>query len=282
MMDECQKMKEVSTLQERGISSFILQPSSFRRSAAGFTLLEIIIALSIFVMIMAGVFAIAKGSMELSETMTLTQERSMTRQNFVEFLRQSFRRLPGDAEIRLTVQSVRGAYVPVVQVFNGGDAFSPGPALPPEASVELFAQDKPGGYFRVALRLLDDKQTNSMRSGAGKRPPVGKDDIVMPLIDNVARFEWKFQDSQNGKWENTWKGQARPLFAELTFALDDGVVTRSVFWIPPIMRRPAGAAGGLQPTPTLGPDGQPLPPGTTPPPTGTLTPPALPPVAPKQ
>lgn len=244
---------------------------------SGFTLLEIIIALSIFVMIMAGVFAIAKGSMELSETMTLTQERSMTRQNFLEFLRHSFRRLPGDSEIRLTVQNVRGTYVPVLQVFNGGDAFSPGPALPPEASVELFAQDKPGGYFRVGLRLLDDKQTNAMRSNAGKRPPVGKDDIVMPLIDNVARLEWKFQDSQNGKWENTWKGQSRPLFAELTFALDDGVVTRSVFWIPPIMRRPPG---GVPNSPALGPDGQPLPPGTTTPPSGTDAPPTVTPVLP--
>ncbi len=241
-------------------------PLRVGRSRAAFTLLEIIVALSIFVMIIAGVFAIAKGAMELSESLTSTQERSMTRQNFVEFLRNSFRRLPGDSEITLAVQNVRGSYVPVIQVFNGVDAFSPGPPLPPESSVELFAQDTPSGYYRVGLRLLDDKQTNAMRTNASRRPPVGPDDAIIPLIDKVARFEWKFMDATNGRWENTWKGQTRPLFAELTFALDDGVVSRSVFWIPPIVRRPAGSLG-VPPggAPALGPDGQPLPPGTVPP-----------------
>ncbi len=228
----------------------------------GFTLLEIIIALSIFLIIIAGIFAISKGTMELSQDLTQTQERSMIRQNFIEFLRNSFRRLPGDGEVTLMVESQRGTYVPTISVFNGGDAFSPGPSLPPDSSAELFAQEVPGGYLRVGLRLLPADETNGLRSGLKKRRPVAKDDQVLPLIDKVGRFEWKFQDAATGKWENNWKGPARPLFAELIFALDDGVVTRSVFWIPPITKR--ALTGGLQPTPSLGPDGKPLPPGVGP------------------
>lgn len=247
-----------------------------KRSA--FTLIEMVVALAVFVIVIAGVFAIANGSMELSSDLTQTQERSMIRQNFIDFLRNSFRRIPGDAEITLAVENQRGTYVPVITVFNGCEAFSPGPALPPESSVELYAQETPGGYLRVGLRLLDDKQTNALRSGSRRRPPVGRDDTVLPLIEKVRRFEWEFLNISNNKWENNWKGPGRPLFARLSFMLDDGIPISSVFWIPPVVRRPPigmQTPPGGQP-PAVGPDGQPLPPGT-----GTPTPnPVVPPVTP--
>ena len=231
-----------------------------------FTLIEMVVALAVFVIVIAGVFAIANGSMELSADLTQTQERSMIRQNFIDFLRNSFRRLPGEGEITLSVENQRGTYVPSITVFNGGDAFSPGPSLPPESSVELYAQEMPGGYLRVGLRLLDDKQTHALRTGNRRRPAIGKDDIVLPLIEKVGRFEWEFLNMTNGKWENNWKGAGRPLFARLSLMLDDGVPSTSVFWIPPIVKRPPNGMPlpGAPPTPSLGPDGQPLPPGQQP------------------
>ena len=229
---------------------------------AGFTLLEMVVALAVFVIIIAGVFAIAQGSMELSTDMRVSQERSMIRQNFIEFLRESFRRLPGDADITLEVQAARGSYVPTLSVFNGGDAFTPGPAIGPDASVDLFANEMPGGYLRVGLRMVDADETSQRRNAQGLAPQRrkgGPNDVVLPLIDRVGRFEWQFYDAQQQKWVNTWKGPGRPLFAELKFALDDGDVSRSVFWIPPIMKRPLN---GVPMQPALGPDGLPLPPGT--------------------
>ena len=244
-------------------SSLVVRLSARR---AAFTLMEMVVALAVFVIVIAGVFAIANGSMELSADLTQTQERSMIRQNFIDFLRNSFRRLPGDSEITLGVENQRGTYVPTITVFNGGDAFSPGPSLPPDSSVELYAQEMPGGYLRVGLRLLDDKQTNSLRSGNRRRPSFSKDDVVLPLIEKVGRFEWEFLNIANGKWENNWKGTGRPLFARLSLMLDDGVPSSSVFWIPPIVKRsPTGVQPGLQPTPSLGPDGKPLPPDQQPP-----------------
>lgn len=249
-------------------SDFKLSASHFalRTSAAGFTLLEIVIALAVFLIIMAGVFAIAKGSMELSSELTQTQERAMTRQNFIEFLRTSFRRLPGEAEITLSLENQRGTYVPTINIFNGGDAFSPGPSQPPESSVELFSQQMAGDYMRVGLRILDDQQTQAQRSGrAPRRSGTGAAaEAVLPLIERVARFEWKFYNPGTQRWEETWKPPARPLFAELSLMLDDAIPTRMVFWIPPITKR-LPVAGQPGAAPSLGPDGQPLPPGTAPP-----------------
>lgn len=252
------------------VKQVVLASTAGRRVAcarvhrSAFTLLEIVLALSVFLIIIAGVFAIAKGAMEMSEDLTNTQERAMTRQNFIEFLRSSFRRLPGDSEMMLEVQSQRGTYVPTLSIFNGGDAFSPGPALNPDTSVELFAEERPGGLLRVGLRLFDSQQTNALRMGTGKRRAPSKDDVVLPLLDNVARFELQLLDSGTGKWEKNWKTPVRPLFAQMFLTLDDGRETRNVFWIPPIVRHGPGGVPGMA-APALGPDGKPLPPGSVPP-----------------
>jgi hypothetical protein len=222
------------------------------------------IAVSLFLILIVGIFAIAKGTMELSTTLIESQERALTRQNFIEFLRESFRRLPGDAEVILKNSSQGSSYVPTLSIFSGGDAFSPGPAISPEGSVELFAGTMPGGALRVGLRMLDDKQTASARQGNFKRSGTGSGDIVLPLMENVQRFELKFLNPQTQQWEYNWKSAQRPTFAELNLVLEDGVLTRQVFWIPPIIRR---QQNGL-PVPGPGGPGQPgapnQPPGATP------------------
>jgi prepilin-type N-terminal cleavage/methylation domain-containing protein len=244
-------------------------PSFLRR--CGFTLLEIMMALTIFVIIATGVFAIVQGTLDLSTEMTIANEQSTIRQNFIEFLRSSFRRLPGDAEITLQVTADGGTYVPTISIYNGGDAFSPGGAIPPDASVELFARQIPGGAMRIGLRMLDMEQTRSQRGGGLRRPSRGGGDAEQPLIDRALGFEWQFLDGATGKWEKNWKGQLRPLMAKVVMTLEDRQETTCIFWIPPIMKN-----SGIPPpgAPALGPDGQPLPPGSTAPP-GT---PGVPPV----
>ena len=237
-------------------------------SQTAFTLLEMMVALSAFVMLMGGIFAISQGTMELGNDMGLAQDRSQIRQNFVEFLRRSFRNLPGDAEVRLSVQAKGSSYVPTLNFVNGGSSFTPGVSLAPDTSVELFADERPGGYLRVTLRVLDQKQTQAVRSN--QKVSYRRDQITLPLLDNVSRFEWRFFDTTTNRWENNWKqGERRPILAEMNLQLDDGFETRAVFWIPPIVRN-AIQSGGLpgfpnQPnvlnpdgTPQLNPDGSPV------------------------
>ncbi|MBB5036117.1 prepilin-type N-terminal cleavage/methylation domain-containing protein [Prosthecobacter dejongeii] len=211
----------------------------------GFTLLEILVALSAFVLLMGGIFAIASGTMELGENMTSIQERSVIRQNFISFIRRSFRNLPGEAEIRLSVQARGSSYVPSLNFVNAGTSFTPGTALPPDTSVDLFAEERPGGYLRVGLRMLDERQTQALRAGQSVR--YTKNQGVTPLMDNVGRFEWRFYDPASNRWENNWKQNRRPLLAELNLKLDDGFETRAIFWIPPVV--PNQVTGGLIPPP---------------------------------
>ena len=222
----------------------------FRRGIRryGFTMIEMIVALSIFVLLIGGIFAIANGTLELSSDLVYAQERALMRQNLIEFLRKSFRTLPGDSAIELRNQNVGGTYLPTLTVYAGGTAFSPGPALPMEASLEVYSEQRPGGYLRIGLRGLDAEQTQTARLGKGAR--VSKS-AEIPLLDNVSRFEWRFFDPRANQWVNYWKEQqGRPLFAELSLSLDDGQEVRAVFWIPPIVR---GASNGIPQQPNVNP-----------------------------
>lgn len=227
---------------------------------AGFTLLEMIVALSMFVLLIGGVYSIAQSTLELTDSISLAQDRSLIRQNFIEFMRRSFRTLPGEAEVRLTVKQKGGTYVPTLNIVNGGSSFTPGLSLAPDTSVDVYAEERPGGYLRVTLRVLDVKQTQAMRNNQQVRYTT--DQITLPLLDNVSRFEWKFYDAATSRWENNWKQARRPILAEMNLQLDDGFQSRSVFWLPPVAPNPTSTGmlpGGGQ---LLGPDGQPLPPGT--------------------
>lgn len=232
--------------------------------ARGFTLLEMIIAMGVLALLLAGIFGVAKSTMELSSELATHQEKAMMKQNFTDYLRRSFRGLPGAAEVRLENRSAGGTYLPSLTVVNGGNSFMPGEALAPDLAVELTAEQRPGGYLRVLLRTLDDKQTIALRSGQTVR--AGRNQPALTLMDNVSKFEWRLYDAYSQRWEPLWREARRPLLAELSLQLDDGQALRSVFWIPPVVNRP-GMGGGM-PGPGMNPldPNAPGGPGPNPPP----------------
>ena len=216
----------------------------------GSTLLEMVLAMAAFALLLSAIFSLANGTIELSTDLTYAQERAVSRQNFIDFLRRSLRTLPGDAEVRLKIRQSGSSYLPTINIINGGTSLSPGEALPPDTSIELYAEERPGGYLRVALRYLDEEQTAALRQN--QAPRVGRDQLTVPLLEDVARFEWRFFDTRTNNWEKLWEDGRRPLLCELNLKLDDGEETRAVFWVPPVM---AGAtqiapAAGIAPQPT--------------------------------
>jgi prepilin-type N-terminal cleavage/methylation domain-containing protein len=230
----------------------------------GFSLLELVLAMGVLGILMAGIFAVAKSTTEMSGELTSQQERTMMKQNLIEFLRRSFRSLPGGAELRLENRQSGGVYIPSLTVVNGGICFSPGAAMPPDIGLELTAEERPGGYLRLLLRTLDEKQTISLRSGQQVR--TNNNNPTLPLADGVSQFEWRFYDPYSDRWETVWRDARRPLMAELNLQLDDGQPLRAVFWIPPVARGMGLGAfpGGGMPVDPNDPNAPPIGPGVTP------------------
>jgi prepilin-type N-terminal cleavage/methylation domain-containing protein len=222
-----------------------MHPTPFTHSKqhlhSGFTLLELILAMGVLAILMAGIFSVAKSTIELSNELTQQQERTLIKQNLLDFFRRSFRTLPGGAEIRLDNRQAGSIYIPSLTIVNGSTSFSPGSAIPPDIALELTAEERPGGDLRILIRILDDKQTIALRSGQTVRS--SNSQLTVPLADNVSKFEWRFYDPYSQRWENLWREPRRPLMAELSVQLDDGQPLRAVFWIPPIIN--TGGLGGM-------------------------------------
>lgn len=211
---------------------------------AGFTLIEMVLAIAIFALLIAGIFSISTGALELSTDLAYAQDRALMRQNLVEFFRKSFRSLPGGAEITLTNRAVGGAYYPTLRVQGGGTSFSPGHSIPPEASIEVYVEERPGGYQRIGVRLLDKEQTEAAEMNREvKTDPAA----ALPLLETVSKFQWRLFHGTGNQWRELWRKEGRPLFAELTFALDDKRETRAVFWIPPVQPAMIPGAGPVSP-----------------------------------
>ena len=159
--------------------------------------------------------------------------------------RRSSRRPSADQEPRGEHQDKDDSLRPDLPI---GDVRGDGSPLSPDSSIEVYVEERPGGYLRIGLRGLDADQTFAAKQG---RPAKVDKSAELPLLDNVGRFEWRFYDPRANQWLNYWKEQqGKPLFAELNLALDDGAEVRAVFWIPPVAR---GAGTGNSNQPPVGP-----------------------------
>lgn len=215
-----------------------------------------VLAIAIFALLIAGIFSISTGALQLSTDLAYAQDRALVRQNLIEFFRKSFRSLPGGAEVTLTNRAVGGAYFPTLRVQGGATSFSPGHSIPPESSIEVYVEERPGGYQRIGVRLLDKEQTEAAEMN---RQVKTEPSATLPLLENVSKFQWRLFHGTGNQWRELWRKEGRPLFAELTFALDDKRETRAVFWIPPVQ---AANLPGMSPVlppgqPPAGGDGNP-------------------------
>lgn len=76
-----------------------------------------------------------------------------------------------------------------------------------DASIEVYTEERPGGYLRIGIRGLDAEQARTARLGKGAR--VSKS-AEIPLLDNVSQFEWRFFDGRSNQWMNYWKEAQEP------------------------------------------------------------------------
>ena len=206
------------------------------RLRRAFTILEMVIALGAFSLLIGGIYGITAATLDLTDGITLAEDRAQVRQNFLEYVRRSLRNLPGDSQLRLSVRQASGMYVPTLNISGGGSCLTPGRVLPPNYSVDLFAETMPGGYLRVGIRVLDARQTQEVL--AGRQVRYNRDQVVLPLLEKVSRFEWRVLDLQQNRWINQWNQPQRPILDELNLRLDDGFESRSVFWLPPVAAAP--------------------------------------------
>lgn len=205
--------------------------------ARGFTLLEMMITLAVFVLLIAAVFGLMSGVLQSTSSLQGTQDRRETTTALYAFLKNQLTTLPA----RYTVTSYqRGDGEGLTQ--NGVIYGNVNTA----SAVDAKVQDN--GYYtlRFATYNVDTTQSSPPDARQTMQQLVTTDDPSLSwrtLVTDIKTLDWKFQDYNDTDWVEIWNSSTEPNLIEFTLqeAADTQPDTMD-FWLPPIKAPSMGAA----------------------------------------
>ena len=209
--------------------------SSVRSRQAGFTLLELVLAMALLALIVGMVFATARSSLALGNTIVKSQNEEMLHQAFFELLSQRFAALPGNTRMDLKVEGAGAHYISDLTLQNVPLSFTWGGQERIAKTVQISTVKRRGGYLDIVLRYYENEILEGSASTFGSTALDKKPFAEIVLLEDVAFFEWRVLDAAKMEWQYDWNVQGRlPLQLELTMAIGaKGEEMRQVFWLPP-------------------------------------------------
>jgi len=240
-----------------------------KRNPRGILLLEVILGLMVSILVLSGVFALASGSLALSEAIADEGREQISQETFLSFLERNFEALPGNAVLDLDYSETAGHFISEMTFQEVPMSFSwAGQSISPEA-IQLVTVERADGTLDIVLRYYDEKILDDTAEGTGlATDPVAE----LILLRGVWKFEWAVKDARTMEDWTTYKWDVRgrmPLQLRLTARFHrEGEEVVHYFWIPPKtnpsalidrnMRQPSSGSGRgtTNPrTPTPTPDG---------------------------
>jgi len=206
---------------------FRFHPAAAKRG--GFTLLEMMITLAIFILLAAAVFGLMTGVLQSTSTLQDNQNRRDQIAALNAFLKKKLGEMP--------VSSTLGSY----QRGNGEELAQNGIIFGnANRATALDAKVQANGYY--ALRLA----TCATAAGPGQsqdarqvlQQAVTTNDPTLawtPLIGDVKTLDWKFLDFNVTQWVDLWTGANKPNLVEFSMqTAGDLQPTTMDFWLPKI------------------------------------------------
>lgn len=225
---------------------------------AGFTLLEVVMAMFLMALLIGMVFGIARSSLTLGNMVVKSQNEEMLHQAFFELLGKRFSALPGNTRFDMQVQKTSGQYLSDLTLQNVPLSFTWGGQPRIAKAVQISTVRRRSGFLAIVLRYYENEILEGSASlDGGKSALDNKPFAEVELLKDVAFFEWRILDGTSLEWQYDWDIQGRlPLQLELTVAFGDkGEEMRHIFWIPPkqnpeVALRQIMQSGGAAATPT--------------------------------
>lgn len=227
------------------------------KAGAGFTLIEMVLAVAITGMLLAGVFSVAQSATSMADEVSSSQERAMLGQSFTGLLRRTFEQVPGNAQVELVITD-KG---------SGGAAhsdivFTDYPLAFAWAGVEAGAktvifrieQDARGSLQARVLYLNEDQAEEYEKNRLKFTDPTV---ASLVLVDGLRFCTWYFWDERTEEWVDEWDARQyanrRPSLVNLylKFYSEDSMGENVTFWIPTMVNpetyasnTPGGGGGG--------------------------------------
>lgn len=216
-----------------------------RGGRGGFTLLELSIALSVMVILSAGIFSLSTGGLELMGDIQEMQQREARKRRFIELCRQNFESLPAGTEVSFRYEQRGGHYDTYLSLRNAPSAFGFGRGDFEVRRVVLAAEIDTSGYIRTSVYYLDAEADDRYERGEMRTV----DARSLTLMRRLRQFTWRFYDSGRQEWVDVLPpGSENPVMIELTVAGEgEPNPIRSVFWVPARQIEEPAAPGGGDP-----------------------------------
>ena len=206
----------------------------------GFTLLELVLALLLIGLLVGMVFATARASLVLGNTVVRTQNEEMLKQAFFELLDKRFASLPGNTRLDLSVTDSPSHYLSDLTLENVPISFSWGGEERTAKAIQLSTIKRRSGYLDIVLRYFENEiidPSSDGGTGTGFASSAGPEEpfAEITLLTDIRFFEWQLFNPRTKEYQYDWDipGQL-PLQLELICAFGaEGEPMRQVFWIPP-------------------------------------------------
>lgn len=202
--------------------------SSSQKVKKGFTLLEVMLSIAVFVLLITSAFTLVGATTELMAEVSEVQNEAAVRMRFIESCRSAFESMTAESDIEFYFVDRGGGKVDTyLSIVNAPEAFDFGMNLHDEiervviASEVKFNRIRSGVYYMTAADYETARQTDFGTI---------ESDYV-ELVPSTWTLRWRFYDGDTATWRDTLDGNFESSLIELTFQLTrDSPPITSVFW----------------------------------------------------
>ena len=229
-------------------------PSPRRRSA--FTLIEVVIGITILSMITATLFAIIRGSVRGAAEIEHIQRESDSMNRYIELCRRTFATLPSTATLTLKMVQSTEPVIQELTISGSPDCFPFGNnpitmkdtilSLRPYPDAAVDDNQKLLNYISLSREDLIP-QTNDMKTGiqqstTGIYAPDSQGRHWMPLLPDVVSFKWRFYVAKDETWLEEWSKSQWPDLIEGQLVMKNRTLPVRMVFSLPILTLVAGQA----------------------------------------
>ncbi|MGV3658990.1 MAG: PulJ/GspJ family protein [Prosthecobacter sp.] len=243
-------------------SAFRIRHSSFGPRHSAFTLIEVVIGITILSMITVTLFAIIRGSMRGASEIEQLQRESDSVNRFIELSRRTFSTLPATASLALKLVQNTEPIIQELTITGSPDCFPFGLnpitlkattlRLRPHPDGLVDENNMPLHYLSLSREDLIPKTSDSQQNGVqqettGLYAPDEEGRYWMPLLPDVVSFKWRFYVEKDDTWVEEWSKSAWPDLIEGLLVLKDRTLPIRMVFTAPVLTITAGRTPAATP-----------------------------------
>ncbi len=220
-----------------------------QRLASGFTLIEVVVALTILAMITGTLFAIIQGSVKAASQIEQIQRENDSISRLLDVLRKTFSTLPSAATLQLTSAEQSPSEQQELLITGAPHTFGFGPSPISYSATTLSLRpdlegrvDEAGNpLFSLSLSrddLIPRTGENAMALGQELDGVLAQDDQGrnwMPLLQDVSSLVWRFYRLSDETWYEEWSRNSWPDLIEIQLLMKGRTTPIRMVFTPPTL-----------------------------------------------